>query len=94
MVILAVTIRCKKEKKDEAKEFFQSFVPRARSEAGCIQYDLMQADDDEQKFYFFEKWADRATFDLHSQQPYLKEFHSRFSELLAQPNEVTYLAQI
>ena len=92
MVVLAVTIRCKKEKAKEAKAFFESFVARARAEVGCVQYDLFQAKNDPQVFYFFEKWADQHTFDLHSAQPYLQEFHSRFDELLEQKNHVLFQA--
>ena len=94
MIVLAVTIRCKKEKITEAHRFFSSFVPCARGETGCLQYDLFQSKDDPQIFYFFEKWADQTTFDLHSSQSYLKEFHARFAELLEQPNHVLYLTPI
>lgn len=91
MVILAVSIRCKKEKVSESRDFFSSFVPWARSEPGCLQYDLFQAEGDPQVFYFFEKWADQETFDRHSAMPYLQEFHARFDELLEQKNQVLYL---
>ena len=94
MIILAVNIRCKKEKVEEARAFFSSFVARARGETGCMQYELFQAQSDPQIFYFFEKWADQAAFDLHSAQPYLKEFHSRFDELLEQPNQVLFLSPL
>jgi quinol monooxygenase YgiN len=94
MIVLAVTIRCKKEKLRAAHDFFASFVPKARAEPGCIQYDLFQATADPAVFYFFEKWADQTSFDLHSKQLYLLEFHARFGELLAEPNQVLYLAPI
>ena len=91
MVVLAVTIHIKKEKIAEASDFFSTFVPRARSEKGCVQYDLFRAKENTSVFYFFEKWVDKESFDLHSDQPYLKEFHARFDEFLAQPNHVLYL---
>lgn len=94
MVVLAVTIRCRKEKVEVANNFFAAFVPRARSESGCVQYDLFHAKDDPSVFHFFEKWADQESYDLHSRQPYLIEFRARFEELLAEPNRVLYLLPI
>lgn len=94
MIVLAVTIRCKKEKISEAKRFFSAFVERARSEPGCVHYDLFQGRDDAQIFYFFEKWADAESFEIHSRQPYLGEFHDRFGELLEEPNKLLYLSPI
>ena len=94
MVVLAVTIRCRKEKVEVAKDFFAAFVPQARSEPGCVQYDLFQAKDDPSVFHFFEKWTDQAAYDLHSRQSYLTEFHARFGELLSEPNRVLYLTPV
>jgi quinol monooxygenase YgiN len=94
MIVLSVRIRCKKEKVGEVLPYFSTFVIRARSEHGCIQYDLFQGKDDPQTFYFFEKWADHGAFDRHSSQPYLREFHDRFDELMERPNDILFLTQI
>lgn len=94
MIVLAVNIRCKKEKVEEARSFFSSFTSRARAEDGCIQYDLFQAQEDPQVFFFFEKWSDERSFKLHSEQSYLKEFHARFDELLETRNQVLFLKSL
>lgn len=94
MIVLSVRILCKKAKVEEARAFFSTFVPRARGEHGCIQYDFFQGKEDPHIFYFFEKWSDQEAFDLHSNQSYLREFHARFGELLEQPNDVLFLSQI
>lgn len=94
MKILAVTIKVKKEKIDEALKFFSTFVEPSRSEKGCVQYDLLQCENDPQIFYFFEKWADEKAFQAHSQQPFLTEFRNRFDELLECPNHILWLKPV
>ena len=94
MKVLAVTIRVKKNKIEEAQNFFRTFVSPSRSEAGCIQYDLFQSSDDPQIFYFFEKWKDDKAFDVHCAQPFLADFQSRYVELLEEPNKLLWLNQL
>ncbi|MEZ4815283.1 MAG: putative quinol monooxygenase [Bdellovibrionota bacterium] len=91
MVILAVKIKVKADKVLEAEKFFSLFPQRAQSEKGCLQYELFRVPTDSQLFYFFEKWATQEEFNEHSSQPYLKEFASRYSEILECPNEVLFL---
>lgn len=91
MVILAVKIRCRPNQIESAEKLFSTFPSQATNERGCIQYELFRSEKDPQLFYFFEKWADQKSFDEHSEQPYLKEFHRRFDELLECPNEVLFL---
>lgn len=92
MIVLAVKIRCKASHIDETARLLGTFPAKANAEPGCIQYELFRATKDPQVFFFFEKWESQAAFDEHSQQPYLKEFHSRFGELLETPNEVLFLS--
>jgi len=94
MITLSVYITCKSEKAKEARRFFESFVGKARSEPGCIQYDLYQVEGETSHFYFFEKWKDKPAFEAHSSQDYLVEFKRRYSELLEKPNQVTFLIDI
>ncbi|MCB0356404.1 MAG: antibiotic biosynthesis monooxygenase [Bdellovibrionales bacterium] len=94
MKILAVTIKVKKDKIQDAKNFFLTFVEPSRSEEGCVQYDLLQSEDNPQIFYFFEKWVDEKAYQLHSQQSFIGEFRNRFDELLECPNQLLWLLPI
>jgi len=94
MKVLAVTIRVKAEKVDEARLFFQQFLAPSRAEPGCIQYDLFQCDTDPQIFYFFEKWASEEAFKTHSTQPFLTEFRKRYPEILEVSNQILWLSPV
>jgi quinol monooxygenase YgiN len=92
MLILAVTIRCKPEKAEAARQFFATFTEKARSEPGCVHYEFFQGRDEPATFFVFEKWSSQADFDTHCQTDYVKRFHERFDELLVKPkNELLYL---
>lgn len=91
MVNLIVRIHCKKEKTSEAKTFFKTFVPKARSEEGCLYYDFLVSRDEQGVFYFIEKWTSQELFEKHLKQTYVEEFRSRFDELLEEKNQLTYL---
>lgn len=94
MKILAVTVKIKKTKIDEAKRFFRSFIAPSRAESGCVQYEALQSTDNPQIFYFFEKWKSPEAFKAHNAQPFLIEFHNRFGELLEEPNQRLWLNPI
>jgi quinol monooxygenase YgiN len=94
MKVLAVTIRVKADKIEEARGFFRQFLAPSRAEAGCVQYDLFQCDTDPQVFYFFEKWASDEAFKLHSTQPFLVEFRKRYPEILEVPNQILWLSPV
>ncbi len=92
MIILAVKIRSKPNQIENTARLLGSFPAKANQEPGCLQYELFRGAKDPQLFYFFEKWEDQAALDKHNTQGYLKEFHSRFEELLDCPNEVLFLS--
>lgn len=91
MIVLAVKIRSKANQIETTATLLGAFPAKANKEPGCIQYELFRGAKDPQLFFFFEKWESQAALDEHSRQPYLKEFHSRFAELLEVPNEVLVL---
>jgi len=91
MIVLAVKIRSKAEKIEETAQFLGKFPEKANQEPGCLQYELLRGARDPQLFFFFEKWEDQTALDRHNTQSYLKEFHTRFDELLECPNEVLFL---
>ena len=49
-----------------------SLVEPTRAEAGCIQYDLHQSNDDPAIFLFFELWETRELWQDHMNSPHIK----------------------
>lgn len=44
------------------------------AEAGCLQYDLHQDNDNPAVFLFFENWESRALWQAHMEGAHLKEY--------------------
>ncbi len=53
------------------KAELEKLIPITRSEAGCVQYDLHQNDEDPAHFTFYENWESRALWQAHMQAPHL-----------------------
>src|SRR5690348_1232826 len=41
-----------------------------RDEPGCLRFDVLEDDNDENKFYFYEVYTDDAAFTAHTQAPH------------------------
>ena len=59
---------------EETKAFLMGLVSPTRAEAGCVNYDLHQDDDDPAEFTFYENWTNRAEWDKHMETPHLAAF--------------------
>jgi quinol monooxygenase YgiN len=68
-----------------------SLVELSRAEAGCINYDMHQSNEDPTVFAMYENWVDRAALDLHFEMPYMKEMMAALPSLLRAPLEMHYL---
>lgn len=91
---LHVKIRCKPEKQKEAVFLFRSMLEAAPQEIGYIFYDLTVSDKDPCEFHVYEQWKDQEAFHTHLESQLMKQFRSRYAELLASPNEVTCLKRL
>ena len=49
---LTATLHARPEKRAELVKLLESFVPRSRAEAGCIEYHFHVSDEDPNVFYF------------------------------------------
>jgi quinol monooxygenase YgiN len=93
VTVLAMA-KAKEGMEETVREELLSLVNPTRSEPGCINYDLHQADDDKSLFIFFENWKSKEDLDKHLGMPYLKVFLEKSGDLLAKPIEVTLLEKI
>lgn len=93
-ITVIAKVRAKAEMADVVKEELLAFVNRARTEPGCVNYDLHQCVDDRSLFIFYENWGSMADLERHRTMPYLKTFREKAESLLADPIEVTLLEMI
>lgn len=49
-----------------------AIVAQTREEPGCLNYDFHQHESDPHRFVFYENYVDRAAFDAHLAQDYIR----------------------
>lgn len=83
-------LEAKPDKENELKDILSSLIEPSLNEEGCINYDLHQCLENPRKFMFYENWVSKEALQKHSQSAHIKAWHAKKSELLAEPNEVTF----
>jgi quinol monooxygenase YgiN len=88
MVILHVSIQVQPE---HAKDFLEAARHDAehseKDEPGCLRFDVIQAKDDPNRFYFYEVYRDEAALEAHRQTPHFKLYAEKTAPWLAAPPE-------
>ena len=59
-------------KEDQVRSALENLVAPTRAEAGCLQYDLHQDNNDPRVFLFFENWESRALWQDHMNSAHIK----------------------
>jgi quinol monooxygenase YgiN len=88
-VTVMARIKAKAGMEEKVTGKLLSLVTPTRSEAGCINYNLHQSEDDKCLFVFYENWASKEDLDKHLEMPYLKAWREEAKDLLVGPTEVT-----
>ncbi|MEM7445788.1 MAG: putative quinol monooxygenase [Pseudomonadota bacterium] len=93
LTILA-NIHAKPDQIGLVKSELEKLVPITRAEAGCIQYDLHQDNDDPAHFMFFENWDSRELWQAHMNAPHLAAYVQATDGAVADftLNEMTFIA--
>ena len=71
---IVANIKAAPGKIDLVKAELEKLIPITRAEAGCIQYDLHQDNDNPAHFMFYENWESRALWQKHMNNTHIAEF--------------------
>ncbi|KEO57284.1 putative quinol monooxygenase [Thioclava indica] len=71
---IIANIHAKADKIDLVKTELLKLVPITRADAGCINYDLHQNNEDPAHFTFFENWESREIWQEHMNAPHLAAY--------------------
>ena len=88
-ITIVVKIKAKEEFAQKVKQEMIALAKQTRKEQGCINYDLHQAEEDNNLFIFYENWKSQKDLDGHMQKPYLKAFLENCNEWLTGPLDAT-----
>ena len=75
----------------DMRAVLETLADATRKESGCIQYELLQADDKPELFNTFERWQDRSAADAHMSTPHVVAAFAQAGPLLAAPPDIQHL---
>lgn len=70
-VNLLVFIEVMPGKRNEQIEAYRKLKPIVLAEPGCLRYELLSDDTDENKFILVEKWESQAALDAHDESEHM-----------------------
>lgn len=59
------------EKRELVKQSLLHLIPPTLAEAGCLNYDLHQDNENPDRFFFYENWATRAHWLDHNESAHI-----------------------
>lgn len=71
---IVAKVLAKAEKRELVKQELLKLIEITRAEAGCINYDLHQDNENENLFLFHENWENRALWQAHMNNTHLTEY--------------------
>lgn len=72
----------KKDSVESLKSELLKLVPPTRKEAGCIEYNLHQDNEDPAVFVFYETWGSRASLENHMNSEHFKNYVNAVGDLI------------
>lgn len=78
---------------DVVKSELEKLIAPSRNDAGCLQYDFHQDNDDPAYFMFYENWTSRELWQAHMETPHLKAYQAAVDGMIAEfsLHEMTHL---
>ena len=71
---IVANIKAKSGQTDLVKAELLKLIDVTRAEAGCLQYDLHQDNENPTHFIFVENWQSRELWQTHMNAPHLKDY--------------------
>ena len=95
MIALMVTINIKSGHKDE---FMASMFDDARGsnndEPGCLRFDVLQDNEDENRIHLYEVYRDEAAVEVHRQAPHYLKWRAAVKDWVAAPYTVAQCSNV
>jgi len=66
---------------DEIKPVMLANAAASVTEETCYQFDVVQRQDDDHAFIFYEVYKDKASLDIHRETAHFKAFFAKVTEL-------------
>ena len=73
---IVANIHAKADKVDLVRSELLKLIDITRSEAGCLQYDLHQDNENPAHFLLYENWESRELWRVHMEAPHLSAYRA------------------
>lgn len=86
MYAIWVSVRVKPDKREQFLAGIEDdAICSERDEPGCVRFNVLQDQSDENQFYFFEVYRDEDAFAAHQQAPHYARWREVASQVLDGP---------
>ena len=82
MIILAVTLPIKPDRREEAVQIALQMQSETHREPGVLAYTFHAPLDAPNTFFVYEEWPSQEALDYHNKSDHMKVFQGRISEVL------------
>lgn len=91
---VVASIKANPDKIDLVRAELLKLIDITRAEAGCINYDLYQDNDNPAHFMFHESWESRDLWQIHMNAPHLADYMAATEGAVAEfiLTEMTHIA--
>lgn len=79
---------------EEALKTARELIEITRTENGCIQYNMVQSNENEKELMIFECWEDQSVLDIHSESEHFKRLVPKLAKLCEKTPVVKTYTQI
>ena len=87
MYVVAVTVWVKPENVEPFKEAILDNARNTRKEPGNVRFDVLQAEEDPNRFLLYEVYRTKDDFTKHQQTPHYLRFRDTVAPWMAQPRQ-------
>ncbi len=76
---------------NQVKQALLGMTAPSRAEAGCLNYDIFQSNDNPAILFTYENWTGKPALDAHMETPHFKNLGEQVTPRLAVPMEINLL---
>jgi len=88
MLRVVARISAQPDKVEQVRLILSELIEPTRRESGCINYELLQNNEDPTDFTFVEEWESGAALDSHLATPHLQKAVVATQGLLTEPPDI------
>ena len=94
MLIVIAKITAKQDQILEVKKTLEIMVSLTLKEKGCQAYELYEAIEEKNIFFFHEKWENKEFLDKHLASKHIADFAEQSKKALVKPIEIYLLNEV